>query len=191
MLLRVNEAGNPMPVTISWHHLHLPLPTEEGGVQDQDQWLCNKDKAEMPRSRCTRLGSTLARRRQWPRQERWMRWKSTWLLETFIPYPSQTVWPQPESPDTPGQLPVLCPTSRHLHLCQGPHREASNNRPWKDDLKDALKFRGLWSVGQKNTKEVRDGKSSLIWHLPDYPWSSRLIKVLAFIWHSVIPMAFT
>ena len=42
---------------------------EEGGepIQDQDQWLRNKGEAEMPRSRCTRSASTLARRRQRPR----------------------------------------------------------------------------------------------------------------------------
>ena len=38
---------------------------------------------------------------------------------------SKTVWPQPESPDTPGELPILRLTVRHLHLCQGPQQESS------------------------------------------------------------------
>ena len=38
---------------------------------------------------------------------------------------SKTVWPQPESPDTPGELPIPRLTVRHLHLCQGPRQESS------------------------------------------------------------------
>ena len=54
-----------------------PRPTRRCSCSSPPTWRGRLDEDKMPRSRCTRSASVMARTRKWPRQGRWTRWNST------------------------------------------------------------------------------------------------------------------
>ena len=54
-----------------------PRPTRRCSCSSPPTWRGRLDEDKMPRSRCTRSASVMARTWKWPRQGRWTRWNST------------------------------------------------------------------------------------------------------------------